>query len=414
MLGARDPARMESAVFAIFGLVYLGMILGGLPGLALDRTGIALLGAIALVALGVLTPQEAWAAIDVTTIALLFGIMVLSACLHESGFYAAVTRRIGALDTSPPRLLGAVIAVAGVLSAVLVNDIVCLAMAPLVVEICVRRKLDPVPFLLGLAAGSNVGSAATLIGNPQNMLIGQRLHLDFGRYLVDALVPSVLGLVATHAILVWSVRGRWQRDLPACAEEARTFDRAATIKALAAAAVLVVLFLVAPWPREVLALGAAGLLLVSRRTHSRALLARVDGQLLVLFIGLFVVNHALQGTGRVEEGVAWLARHGVDLGAPHTLFLVCVPLANAVSNVPAVMLLLPHAQHPQAGAILALASTFAGNLLLVGSIANLIVVDQAARQGVRITWREHARVGVPVTFVTLAIAALWLWLRAGA
>lgn len=403
---------MESAVFAVFGVVYLGMILGGLPGLALDRTGIALLGALALVVLGVLTPEEAWAAIDVATIALLFGIMVLSACLHESGFYAAVTRRIGALDTSPPRLLFAVIAVAGVLSAVLVNDIVCLAMAPLVVEGCVRRKLDPVPFLLGLAAGSNVGSAATLIGNPQNMLIGQRLQLDFGGYLLDALVPSALGLVATHAILVWSVRGHWWRELPACAEETREFDRSATIKALVAAIFLIVAFVFAPWPREVLALGVAGLLLVSRRTRSRALLARVDGQLLVLFIGLFVVNHALQDTGRVQEAVAWLAGRGIDIGAPRTLFLVCVPLANTVSNVPAVMLLLPHAEHPQAGAILALASTLAGNLLLVGSIANLIVVDQAARQGVRITWREHARIGVPVTIVTLAIAACWLWLRA--
>lgn len=405
---------MESAVYAIFGVVYLGMILGGLPGLALDRTGVALLGALALVAFGVLTPEDAWAAIDVATIALLFGIMVLSAQLHESGFYAAVTRRIAALDTTPPRLLGAVIVVAGVLSAVLVNDIVCLAMAPLVVEGCARKQLDPVPFLLGLAAGSNVGSAATLIGNPQNMLIGQSLHLDFGRYLLDAAVPSALGLVATHAILVWSVRGRWHRDVPAFDAETRPLDRAATWKALAAAALLVIAFVATPWPREVLALGVAGFLLLSRRTQSRKLLAQVDGQLLVLFMGLFIVNHALRATGSVEHAVAWCADRGVDLGAPRTLFLACVPLANIVSNVPAVMLLLPHAHHPQAGAILALASTLAGNLLLVGSIANLIVVDQAARLSVRITWREHARVGVPVTLVTLAIAAAWLGLRAAA
>jgi Na+/H+ antiporter NhaD/arsenite permease-like protein len=405
---------METAVFAIFALVYLGLILGGLPGLALDRTGVALLGALALMALGVLTPVQAWAAIDVSTIALLFGMMLLSGLLAESGFYAAVTRRIARLEISPPRLLLTVILVAGLLSAVLVNDIVCLAMAPLVIEGCVLRRLDPVPFLLGLAAGSNIGSAATLIGNPQNMLIGQSLRLDFGGYLVDALVPCVLGLLVAQLVIVLSVRGRWVRELPAPPLDATPLDRPMATKGLLAALALMLAFLCTPWPREVLALGVAGFLLLSRRTRSRQLLGRVDGQLLLLFMGLFVVNRALQDTGRVQELVDWLAGKGFRIEAPASLFLLCVPLANTVSNVPAVMLLLPHATHPQAGAVLALASTLAGNLLLVGSIANLIVVDQAARLGVRIGWREHARVGLPIGIVTLAIAASWLALRAGA
>jgi len=405
---------MENAVFAVFALVYLGMLLGGWPGLRLDRTGIAVLGALALIAIGALTPREAWAAVDVATIALLFGMMVLSGQLKESGFYAAVTRRLAALEVSPERLLFGVILTAGLLSALLVNDIVCLAMAPLVVEGTLRRGLDPVPFLLGLAAGSNVGSAATLIGNPQNMLIGQALQLDFAGYLADAALPSLLGLCAVQAVIVWRVRGRWQRAAVRGASDEPALDRPAAAKGLVLLAVLLGCFLFAPWPREALALGAAGLLLVSRRQSSRALLQQVDGPLLLLFMGLFVVQHALAQTGRLAEAASWLAHQGFDLSAPAPLFALSVPLANLVSNVPSVMLLLPHATHPQAGAILALSSTLAGNLLLVGSIANLIVVDQARAHGVAISWRAHARVGVPVTLVTLAIAAAWLWLRAGA
>jgi Na+/H+ antiporter NhaD/arsenite permease-like protein len=175
---------------------------------------------------------------------------------------------------------------------------------------------------------------------------------------------------------------------------------------------LVAVFLGSDAPREVAALSAAGVLLMSRRMASRDILGLVDWQLLVLFIGLFVVNHGLAASGALEQIFGALRASGADLSQPAWLFAVTVLLSNLVSNVPAVMLLLPVATHPLAGPVLALASTLAGNLFLVGSIANIIVVDQAARLGVRISWRDHARVGVPVTAATLAIAAAWLWLRA--
>jgi len=174
--------------------------------------------------------------------------------------------------------------------------------------------------------------------------------------------------------------------------------------------VLVVFFLIAPWPREAAALAAGGLLLCSRRMRSREMLALVDWQLLVLFFGLFIVNYALQQSGWLEVLMSGLAASGINPSHPGWLFALSTALSNLVSNVPAVMLLLPSATHPQAGAVLALSSTLAGNLLLVGSIANLIVADQAARYGIRITWGAHARVGVPVTLLTLLIAGLWLWL----
>lgn len=403
---------MDTTVLVIFVLVYIGMLLGEFPGLALDRSGIALLGAIALLATERVGPTAARDAIDVGTIGLLFGLMVISAQFRLGGCYAALTRRLAAADWSPRVLLGALIVVAGVLSALLANDIVCLAMAPILVEGCVRRGLRPLPFLLALACAANVGSAATLIGNPQNMLIGQALRLSFGGYVLIAAVPTVVGLVAVWAILCWQVGSRWYDHRAPAPVEAPPFNPWQTTKGALVLGALVVLFLVTPWPREVLALAAAGVLLLSRRMASREILELVDWHLLVLFIGLFIVNHALQTSGWLEYLTSRLTSVGVHIERPATLFVATAALSNLVSNVPAVMLLLPSATHPAAGPILALSSTLAGNLLIVGSIANIIVVDQAARLDVRIDWREHARIGIPVTLATLAIAAAWLALVA--
>jgi Na+/H+ antiporter NhaD/arsenite permease-like protein len=411
------PAAVETEVIvAVFAITYLGMLIGRLPRLALDRTGIALLGAIALLATGATSLERAAAAVDAPTLMLLFGLMVVSAQLRLGGFYARTAGALASLPVSPPRLLALQVAVVGALSAVFSNDIVCLAMTPVLVEACVHRRLDPVPFLLALAAAANVGSAATLIGNPQNMLIGQALGLSFAGYLAQAFVPTALGLAATWGIVAWQARGRWrasEADLAAIAaarggEPIPSFDRWQTAKGLAVAAALLVAFVAWDRPREIAALAGAGVLLLSRRMHSRATLGLVDWPLLVLFIGLFVVNDAMQRTGLPEQAVAGLRALGVDAERPAWLFAAAALLSNAVSNVPAVMLLLPLAEHPLAGPVLALASTLAGNLLIVGSIANMIVVDAAARRGVAIDWRRHARTGVPVTLATLAIAALWL------
>jgi Na+/H+ antiporter NhaD/arsenite permease-like protein len=402
---------VDTTVLVIFVFVYLGMILGEIPGFALDRTGVALLGAIALLATEQVSPEAAWEAVDVPTIGLLFGLMVISAQFRLGGFYTAVTRRLAATTGSPDLLLALLIGVAGMLSALLANDIVCLAMTPILIEGCARRGLDPLPFLLALACASNVGSAATLIGNPQNMLIGQKLQLSFAGYLRDAGVPAVIGLVAVWWVVRWRVQGRWYKQIPFPTVTAPTFNLWQTGKGLVVLTVLVLMFLVTPLPREVLALSAAGILLMSRRFASRDILGLVDWQLLVLFFGLFVVNHALAASGMLARITQALEPLGVPLAHPGWLFVVTALLANVVSNVPAVMLLLPVASHAMAGPILALASTLAGNLFLVGSIANIIVAEQAARFDVQITWRAHARVGIPVTILTLALAAGWLsWL----
>jgi Na+/H+ antiporter NhaD/arsenite permease-like protein len=278
--------------------------------------------------------------------------------------------------------------------------------------------------LLGLACAANIGSAATLIGNPQNMLIGSVLHLPFGAYVLRAWLPVVSSLLVLWAWLVWRPGAfrEWPglagaatppavilADTHAAPSEAQVLDAWQTTKGLVVAAALMGVFLFTDWPREVAALLGAAVLLLSRRLHTADVMGCVDWPLLVLFIGLFVVNHGFDGTGLAAQAVGWLGMQGVHLSDPGALLVGGAALSNLVSNVPAVMLLLPHLKGFEAGVTLALVSTFAGNLLLVGSIANLIVVDLAQKDGVLIDWRSHARVGVPVTLLTLAM--LWLWLR---
>jgi Na+/H+ antiporter NhaD/arsenite permease-like protein len=344
----------------------------------------------------------------VPTLALLFGLMVLSAQFRLGGFYSMVTRRLDATEHTPTALLGLVIGTAAVLSAVLANDIVCLAMAPVLVEVCTRRGLNPLPYLLALACAANVGSAATLIGNPQNMLIGQTLQLSFTGYMLDAAVPSVIGLAIVWAVIVLRFRNEWRDTVPAIVVDSPPYDSWQTRKGLAVATGVIAAFVVTDWPREVVALAAAGILLVSRRMASREMLGLVDWHLLVLFIGLFVVNRAIAQSGFVGSLIMMARMAGADLTDAPVLFTATAVLTNIVSNVPAVMLLLPAAHDAFDGAVLALSSTLAGNLIIVGSIANVIVVDQAARLGLPIDWRMHARVGIPITVLTLLVAAIWL------
>ncbi len=419
---------IDWGIVLVFVTVYAGMILGGLPRLKLDRSGVALLGAIGVIGLGAMNTEQATRAVDWPTVLLLFSFMVVSAQMRLGGFYTAVTRQVAALPLGRNALLGAIIAVAGALSAVFSNDIICLAMTPVVAQLCLQRRLNPVPFLLGLACAANIGSAATLIGNPQNMLIGSVLQLPFGGYLRQALPPVLLSLLVLWAWLAWGpgaraqARADHQAGLMAPAEPTANqaaqddgagptppFDAWQTTKGLLVASALMGVFLFTDWPREVAALVGAGVLLLSRRLHSSHVMGFVDWPLLVLFMGLFVVNHAFESTGLAAQAVAWLAAQGVHLADPGPLFVAGVGLSNLVSNVPAVMLLLPHLKGLDAGLTLALVSTFAGNLLLVGSIANLIVVDLAEKSGVTIDWRMHARLGVPVTLLTLAV--VWGWLR---
>lgn len=402
---------MTATILILFTATYLGMALGRFPGLSIDRTGIALVAAILLLAAGALDTTQLVAAVDFPTIFILLGLMILSAQYAGSGFYDWCALRVAQAARSPARLLAVIVLVAGGLSAVLANDVVVFAMTPMLCLGLQARKLDPRPYLIALTGAANAGSAATLIGNPQNILIGQIGHLDFWRFLAVCGGPALAAMAIVYGTvwLVW--RGRFGMPQEGGGQVAPVaLDRWQLGKAVVATLVLLVLF-TRDIPQEHAVLLVAGVMMISRRMASRDMLGMVDWHLLVLFAALFAINHALGLTGIPAALVGDLQAAG---WLPDRL-AVMLPLAlagsNSIGNVPAVILLLAAWPSPPEGALygLALLSTLAGNLLLPGSLANIIVAERAAASGVRLGFVEHARCGVPMALLSMALAAVWLW-----
>lgn len=404
---------MSTTALLIFIATYTGIALGRIPGLTLDRTGIALFGAIAMVVTGVMTSGEALASIHAPTLLLLYALMIVSAQLRLGGFYTRVALAITAGADRPHRFLFALMLVSAALSAVLANDVVCLAFTPVLCYALPRARLNPVPFLIALAISSNIGSATTLIGNPQNMLIGQMGQLDFGHYLAWAIVPSTLALLLAYGLIVQLTRRSWPLA-PSIVTTDTTgawpaFNRWQSIKGGTLTLVLIALFFT-PIPAELSALGVAAILLCSRRMHTREMLGLVDWNLITLFCGLFIVIHGIEVSGYATRAMEALSAAGWDLHNPYRLAGITLLLSNAISNVPAVMLLSQFVDpaDPHSGYVLALSSTLAGNLITLGSIANLIVIVQAKAFGITIRFSDHARIGIPVTVVSFLITLLWI------
>jgi Na+/H+ antiporter NhaD/arsenite permease-like protein len=272
------------------------------------------------------------------------------------------------------------------------------------------RKLDPRPFLFGLAAASNAGSAATLIGNPQNILIGQVGRLDFWSYHLAAVVPALAGLAITFGCIAVAWRSSLAMKPTDAAIHTPDPDRREAAACGIALAVLLLLFS-SPLPREISALLVAACLIVSRTLPSRQLLDEIDVPLLILFASLFVVNDAFARTGLPSEAVRVLATHGLLPDRVLLLVPATLVLSNTIGNVPAVVMILEIWRGIPQGTLVGLAilSTLAGNLLLVGSLANLIVAEQASVKGVRLSFRDHARAGLPITLLSMLFAGLWLW-----
>ena len=400
-------------VLTVFLAVYVGMALGRWPGLRIDRTGIAILGAVVLYAAGAVDGAQALHAIDFPTLIVLFGLMMLSAQYAACGFYDWCSARIAAARASPVAILGLTVLVAGVLSAILANDVVVFAMTPMLIAGLLRRGLDPRPFLIALAGASNAGSAATVIGNPQNILIGQLGGLDFWAFLAACGPPAAFGLLTVFAVVALV----WRRQLRAAgnqraAIEIPPIDRLGTGKAVLATAALLAMFATA-LPHVTGVLIIAAVLLVSRRFATREILGLVDWQLLVLFAALFVVTAALAASGLVADTLAAVTAAGVDPHGLPALAVLTLAGSNTIGNVPTVVLLLAVLGDMPVDSLHALAalSTLAGNLLIVGSLANIIVVERARQSGVALGFAEHARCGIPITLVSFAAALAWFALR---
>jgi len=401
-------------ILAIFFLAYVGMAAGRLPWLQVDRTGIALLGVVALLATDAVTLDDLGGTIDTSTLVLLFALMIISAQFVESGFYDVCADWVTSRRGGPARLLAVTVAVCGGLAALLANDILVIALTPLLVAGARARSLDPRPFVIALICATNAGSAATLIGNPHNIFIGQIGNLGFHTFLLACAVPAIVSLGCVFGIiwLLWHDRIEGTvlavtRAVPAVPRHPH--DRNQTIKGLAALAALLVLFTTSV-PREIGGLVIAALLLANRKFTSRTMIAAVDWPLLLLFVCLFAITGALADTGipwRIISGLQEVGLLPDNLAILTPLSLV---MSNTIGNVPWVVLLLQSWPSPPQGSLYALAllSSLSGNLLLIGSLANILVVEQAATFGVHVGFAEYARAGIPITLLSMGFAVFWL------
>jgi Na+/H+ antiporter NhaD/arsenite permease-like protein len=400
--------NMIAAVFIFLG-TYLVLMIGRLPGLRVDRTGAAIIGASLMIGLNVLTLEEAYASINHDTIILLFGMMIVVANLRLSGFFAAISECIVRRTHYPLALLAGIVLVSGVFSAFFVNDTMCLVLTPLVLEVVLALRRNPVPYLLAVAMASNIGSVATITGNPQNMMIGAFSGIPY-RHFFGALAPvAAIGLIITFVLIAAIYHREFRRKEIVSFENRRVrVNQVLMWKSLVVSGFMIVFFFVG-WPVPKVAVVAGALLLITRRVKPEKVYHEIDFSLLVLFVGLFIVVAGIEKTSLPSQSFALASEYGLD--RPGVFSIVAVLLSNLVSNVPAVLVfkpLIPHLAEPgRAWLILAMASTLAGNLTILGSVANLIVVQRAKRDAVISFW-EYFKVGLPLTIITVAIGTFLL------
>ena len=401
------------AAAVILVLTYVGVAVGRFPGLRLDRAGIAFLGGAAMIAIGALPLDEAYRVIDWDTIALLVGMMIVVAHLKVSGAF----RALGALAIehahAPFMLLVMVTFLAGALSAFLVNDAICLVMAPIVVHVTRALKRDPLPYLVATATASNCGSVGTITGNPQNMVIGALSGVSYAHFSLTLAQVALFGLVAVIAVvrLVYREEFAGGPALHPHLFRGRSHP-GQMLKASFVCVALAIAFFAGMRPAEAALFGGAFLLL-TRSLKPQRIYREIDGPLLILFAGLFVVVAGAERTLLTPERIALAKSIGLD--SVWRLSALTAVLSNIVSNVPAVLALrpfvptLPDPRH--AWMVVAMSSTLAGNFTLLGSVANLIVAEQARKAGTPISFVAYFRVGLPLTLVTLVAGTVWLSYR---
>ncbi|AHF06984.1 citrate transporter [Desulfitobacterium metallireducens DSM 15288] len=390
----------------LLSIVLVIFTLGKSPIFRVDRAGAAIIGATLTIATGVLSFDEAISAVDYRTIILLFSMMLISSYMNAIGLFDFLGHYIMKRLRTPKGLLIVVIIMAGLLSALLINDIVCLFFTPVVITVTRRAKLSSIPYLIAVALASNIGSAATLIGNPQNILIGSLSHLSFSWYLLLALPISLIGLFLTYIVLakIYTKELSQTLVLPSESVRVKPIPRFLLLKGIVTLLGVILSFLFGLDPALVASLGAA-ILLITRRLKPNKVYAGIDYNLLVIFIGLFVVVGGVEKSGLLNMLLGTMK----EVSLPVFMILTVI-LSNIVSNVPAVMLLkfmIPPEQNSIWWANIAIFSTLAGNLTITGSIANLIVVELAKKNGIHIRFFDYLRIGFPITIILVLIGMLY-------
>jgi len=403
-----SPLQILTAIVSVLTLV--GVAIGRYPALKMNRATISLVGATLLVALGAISLEEAYQAVDWNTILLLFGMMVLNVNLRLAGFFQQVTVQVVRFARTPRRLLALIIGVSGVFSAVFLNDTIVLVFTPLILDVTLGLRRNPLPYLVGLVTAANIGSVATITGNPQNMLVGLSSGIGFVEFTLALAPVAVVGLAVAWGVLIVVYRQEFRAVplAPAVGIELAVDARLLRKSLLATAVMVVALILGTPVPLA--AAVAAALLLVTRRTEPELVFQEIDWGLLVFFCGLFVVTGSIETSGLGEMLFSLLRPHADGGALPLTA--VSLLLSNLVSNVPAVMLFRPIvpslADPTTAWLTLAMATTLAGNLTLLGSVANLIVAEIARKRGIHLSFVEYLKAGTAIAVLTLAFGVFWM------
>lgn len=380
-----------------------GIAIGRYPGLRMNRATISLVGATLLVLTGSITLNQAYASVDFDTIALLLAMMIINVNLQISGFFLLVTEKVVIFAKTPVQLLIMIIVISGILSALFLNDTICIMLTPLIAEIVLNLKRNPIPYLVALAVSANIGSTATIVGNPQNMLIGISSKIDFTDFFLAEFPVALSGMLIAFGVIyiIYRKEFRVPFDHNIDQPEIRLY-KPLLIKSIFASIVMIVLFF-SGISIPLAALTGASILLITRRLKPQRVFTEIDWALLVFFSGLFIITGALQVSGLSTEFFNSL-KPFVNRGMPALAFTSSV-LSNLISNVPAVMLyrhIIPAYPDPQqAWLVLAMATTLAGNLTLLGSVANLIVAESAKRRGIHISFTEYLKAGFPIALITI-------------
>jgi Na+/H+ antiporter NhaD/arsenite permease-like protein len=395
----------------VFAVTYVLTASRRLKFVRLDRAGAALVGAVLAIAVGAVTPAEAVTAVDHATIILLFAVMGMGGFLSLDGFFDRLGLLLVARLRTKRRLVGALVWGAGLLAAVVTNDAICVLGAPLVVRWIERHKLPRLPILTALATGANTGSVATLVGNPQNMLCGSLGKLAFAPFLIHMAPVALVGLAINHAIIVLMFRKDLDGDLPESEAPAAVLSKRSALT-LAVTFGAVVLYMTGA-NLAFTALGAFGLLLVLHREDPEKVWGRIDWSVLLFFASLFIAVDALARSGVAASAFSRFPLVGAEAGLMGWMRASFVFLvgSNVVTNVPFIVIVKPEmGKLPDptlAWELLAMASTFAGNLTLLGSVANIIVAEKADRVG-GMRFFEYLRVGVPIALCTTIAGTILL------
>ena len=405
--------QKEMVAAAIFGITYVLISGRQMKILPLNRPAAALLGAVLMVSTGVMTPQRAYGAVNYDTLVLLLGMMLISAYLYLAHFFEWAADVILKYSHTPGRLLLYLTLTSGILSALLVNNTICLMLTPLVVAVIKRGKLPLLPFLIALATSANIGSVATLVGNPQNMIIGHFSHIPFSEFARSLAPAAIIGLAINFGILRFGFRSVLRAAVIIRKPDVvLKLDRGLFVLVCIVFVSIFVCFFAGlnlAWT----ALAGAALVMVLGRRDTHEVLKLVDWHLLVFFAALFVVVEGLSDTGLPDAIYRNLQPMFGAQAAAQTWNLTWFSIAgsNIFSNVPFVLVAgkwIPHFVDPVLmWEVLALATTFAGNLTIIGSVANMIVVE-SAREHLEIGFWDYARVGIPITALTTAAGILVL------